>query len=265
MTQLERIFLGVIVTCGVVMFGLAAWAADAERRAYWPTAARGLEAAIRDANAVEAAGMVEDYLTAAKNAEEKRYTAAGYMLDPFEEVGDFRLTAYLVPRDGGPVDTNDQPLHHGVIAADPAVIPPGTLVYIPALIEFDYLFAPTRTLSIGELKRRIGGRDLAPTAAPAPGAGDDLSIEGRDVVSHEARGGGWFTVKDTGPAVKGNIIDVAVFDADAYAYIAGGLYETASMSAPMVRSVKGFKNKATGELTVKVYKQRHMEGSTCPR
>jgi 3D (Asp-Asp-Asp) domain-containing protein len=257
MTRRERVFLVIIVVCGFVMFALAAWVADAERRAKWPTVARALTASIRDANAIDAAAVIGDYLTAARWAEQERYAAAENLVDPLEDVGDFRVTAYLVPRDGGGVDAGGEPLHHGVIAADPAIIPLGTLVYIPALIEFDRIYAPTRTISVRELRRRLGGTALVPTAAPAPATGEgDFAVEGRDVVSHEARGGGWFVVKDTGAKVKGNVIDVAVFDENAYEYIAAGFYETASMSAPMVRSVKGFKNTATGELTVKIYRQR---------
>lgn len=257
MTKLERIFMGVIIACGFVMFALALWVADAEKRAVWPAAANAIASSIRDKNAIAVADMVEDYLTAAKLAEQERYAAAEYMLDPFREVGDFRLTAYLVPRDGGPVDANDQPLHHGVIATDPAVIPPGTLVYIPALIEFDKLYAPTRTISLRELKSRIAGTAITPGELPMSGTSEaDLSVKGKDVVSHEARGEGWFIVKDNGPAVRGNTIDVAVFSEEAYTYIASGMYESASFSTPMVRQPTGFKNKETGELTVKVYARR---------
>ncbi|HUU56020.1 MAG TPA: hypothetical protein VMW93_01645, partial [bacterium] len=69
--------------------------------------------------------------------------------------------------------------------------------------------------------------------------------EGGYAVSYEARGGGWFVARDTGDAVRGRVVDVAVFSDDAYRYV--------TMRFPHERDEK------TGKWrdVVKVYRMRY--------
>lgn len=236
----------------VVVATLAMWVADAERRADWPDAARELARAIDDASAVDARletmRLVGDYVTAARWAEQERYAAAEAMAAPLVEVGEFRVTAYLVPRDGGPLDCGGMPLHHGVVATDPAVIPTGALIYIPALREFDRLYAPVYRIPLREAQKNKDDVD----ADTDVGTGDvglvdddiDGGVEGGYAVSYDARGGGWFVARDTGAKVRGHTIDVAVFSDDAYRYIAEGRYSSAAIDG------------ADGA-TVRVYRMRY--------
>lgn len=250
-------FWAVVVAIMVIVAGATWWIVDAEGRAEWPAAAKSLEDAIWWSCRLDLAQNIFDYHVAVNNLEAERLAVAAARGSPLvgiyhrisgdeTVVGKFELTVYLVPRDGGWLDTRDQPLHHGVVAVDPKFFPHDSLIYIPALRKFDALFAPTYTLQPPpELKKAVEEPvvvladatvtqiKLHPNEPIIIELSDPLGVEPEnnehaetaaadDMAAdvYRARCHGWFVVRDTGAKVKGRKIDVAVFSEAAYTYIA---------------------------------------------
>lgn len=248
-------FWGAVTVLVVAVMAAGCWIIDAENRAEWVTEVKALERAIWYANRIELARGIFGFYSATANLETERLAIATARSSPLvgvyhrisgdrKVVGTFEITAYLVPRDGGYLDTRDRPLHHGIIAVDPRYFPLDGIVYVPALREFDAMFAPTYTLrpppelepAVEDpavvLSDAVSQIELHPEIPPETEQADPLGVEPETAAEETVAGGddmardfyrarchGWFLVRDTGEKVKGRKIDVAVFSEAAYNYI----------------------------------------------